>query len=619
MSLRTKLLIFSIILALIPLGIAGRSMIRITQDELKSSANDELISVANQVAQEIEDFYAYTWITPLTLVKNALENENLGIAETMSLLTEGIKDLNDIVALQISVTGGHEPLLVAQDAFSQRIVADGLDPAEALKLTPTEVDSFKQLGEIFVGDLRYIKESDIWIMTILIPLKDETFGIPAALSARINLSSLVQRISEHSFNQSGFISVINPKGRKLFDPASPDLSDYSVVATAVNILNSSTRTMGVKPYVRPTGQSMLAAYAFPSFIDWGIIVEKDKAAAYSAIAQMINSLLVWLSFGIGAAILGAIFMAVSLTKPLLKLTVAAKSLAGGNLSTHVEGKERKDEIGTLSTTFNKMVDDLNNYIDELTETTKAKERAESELKLAWDIQQSFLPDEFPEMAEIDVYGTCEPAKEVGGDYYDFFPIDEENYALVIGDVSGKGVPASLFMAVSRTLLRMLTLDTKSPEIVMEEFNDRLVSLDDSAKMFITIFYGIYNIKTGNLKYSSAGHNMPFYRSTKDDKNDFQMLPPMNTMVAGIMDGMPMKLDEINLSPGDQLVLYTDGMTEAIDTEEQEYGEERMEELLNQHKNESSQEICTTLVSSVQDFQKEMPQFDDITLFVMNVK
>jgi sigma-B regulation protein RsbU (phosphoserine phosphatase) len=223
------------------------------------------------------------------------------------------------------------------------------------------------------------------------------------------------------------------------------------------------------------------------------------------------------------------------------------------------------------------------------------------------------------MNEIDVYGTCEPAKEVGGDYYDFSPIDDENYALVIGDVSGKGVPAALFMAVSRTLLRMLTLDTKSPEIVMEEFNNRLVSLDDSAKMFITIFYGIYNIKTGNLKYSSAGHNMPFYRSANGENKDFRMLPPMNTMVAGIMEEMPMKLAEINLSPGDTLVLYTDGLNEAIDTEEQEYGEDRMEALLNQNKDGSSQTICDTLVSSVQDFQKEMPQFDDITLFVMNVK
>jgi nitrogen fixation/metabolism regulation signal transduction histidine kinase len=133
-------------------------------------------------------------------------------------------------------------------------------------------------------------------------------------------------------------------------------------------------------------KKMLAAYAFPTFIDWGVIVEKNEAAAYSALAHMIGSLLVWLGLGIGAAILGAIFMAVSLTKPLLKLTVAVKSLAGGNLSTYVEGSERKDEIGTLSAAFNKMVADLNNYIDELTKTTKAKERAESELKLAWDIQ-----------------------------------------------------------------------------------------------------------------------------------------------------------------------------------------------------------------------------------------
>ena len=152
MSLRTKLLVFSIILALIPLGIAGRSMIKITRDELKSSANDKLIVTAKKVTQEIEDFYKYSWLAPLRLIKKAVESQDLGVNAKLSLLTEGMKSITDIVALQISVQGASTPLLVTQDEFSNKLRKISVDSKQFLKLTPKRIVALKKEKEIYVGD-----------------------------------------------------------------------------------------------------------------------------------------------------------------------------------------------------------------------------------------------------------------------------------------------------------------------------------------------------------------------------------------------------------------------------------------------------------------------------------
>jgi sigma-B regulation protein RsbU (phosphoserine phosphatase) len=264
-----------------------------------------------------------------------------------------------------------------------------------------------------------------------------------------------------------------------------------------------------------------------------------------------------------------------------------------------------------------MVTDLRLYIDRLTETTKAKERAEGELRLAKDIQQSFLPKKFPKLGDIDVWGKCDPAREVGGDYFDFFQIDEDNYGMVIGDVSGKGVPAALFMAVSRTLFRILSSQEYSPDDVLTEFNNRLVALDQGANMFITLFYGVFNRQTGRLLYSTAGHNMPYVK-TSATEGKFLILPKMQTMVAGMMDGIPMELSETNLSEGDIIVLYTDGMIEAFNQNDEEFGENRLADLLVKYSDLSAKEMCHLLIKDVRDFQKGRPQFDDMTMFVLKV-
>ncbi|MBW1643894.1 MAG: SpoIIE family protein phosphatase [Deltaproteobacteria bacterium] len=562
MSLRTKLLIFSIILALIPLGIAGRSLIKITRDELKSSANDKLIVTAKKVTQEIEDFYKYSWLAPLRLIKKAVESEDLGVNAKLSLLTEGIKNITDIVALQISVQGASTPLLVTQDEFSNKLRKISVDSKQFLKLTPKQIAALKKEEEIYAGDLTYLIEADAWLITLILELDKRTFGRSATLAARINLDRLRKRIENNQSAEKIPITLINPQGRKIFASGMPDLSENLLVKTVKELLASNIRTIGVQPYQRPSGEKMLGAYGIPSILKMGVIVEKNEKDAYQAVAEMQRNLIIWIVFGFSIAVVGAIIVSVSLTRPLLKLTRAARQISEGNLSIRIEGREQKNEIGELSTAFNKMVDDLRLHIDKLTETTKAKERVESELELGKTIQQGFLPKKFPRLKEIEVWGKCDPAREVGGDYFDFFQIDDNNFGIVIGDVSGKGVPSALFMAVSRTLFRILSARDLPPDMVLTEFNDRLVALDQGANMFITLFYGVFNITTGRFIYSTAGHNMPFVKKSIAPGEMFGMLPQMKTMVAGVMEGMYMELAEISLKKGGVIVLYTDGITEA---------------------------------------------------------
>ena len=186
---------------------------------------------------------------------------------------------------------------------------------------------------------------------------------------------------------------------------------------------------------------------------------------------------------------------------------ATEEIATGNLDIELPALRSKDEVGRLADSFSHMKNSLKQYIKELTETTAAKERIESELKVAHDIQMSLLPKLFPERKEFDIYATLEPAREVGGDLYDFSLLEEDRLFFLVGDVSGKGVPAALFMAVAKTLLNRLAERCTDPSLVLTQVNKELCRENESS-MFVTLFCGLLDFKTGDLLFSNAGHNPP---------------------------------------------------------------------------------------------------------------
>ena len=240
---------------------------------------------------------------------------------------------------------------------------------------------------------------------------------------------------------------------------------------------------------------------------------------------------------------------------------------------------------------------------------------QQDLVVARNIQQSILPKvfpPFPERNEFDIYAGMTPAKEVGGDFYDFFLIDQERLGLVIGDVSGKGIPAAIFMAVSRTLLKATAMKGLPPSECLAYVNN-LLCLESTAAMFVTIFYGIFNTTTGELEYSNGGHNPP-YIIKADGK--VQPLEMAGGIALGVMEEMAYVVDRIELQPGDGIFLYTDGVTEAFNAGGVMYTNQRLEQLLTGQNSQSIKAIVQQVFQDVSDFSTGIEQSDDITILSM---
>ncbi len=276
-----------------------------------------------------------------------------------------------------------------------------------------------------------------------------------------------------------------------------------------------------------------------------------------------------------------------------------------------------DEMGLLCEALKQMDHDIRDYIANLSAVTAEKERIGAELNVATQIQASMLPcifPAFPERREFDIYAAMDPAKEVGGDFYDFFMVDQTHLAVVMADVSGKGVPAALFMVIGKTLIKDHTLPGRDLGEVFSQVN-RLLCEANSEGLFITAFEGVLDLKTGELCYVNAGHEMPFVG--RAGGFEAQKIRP-GFVLAG-MEGVRYRAGSLTLQPGDKLFQYTDGVTEATDAGNNLYGMERLSEALNAHASESPQQICAAVRADIDAFVKDAPQFDDITMLCLEYK
>ena len=244
-----------------------------------------------------------------------------------------------------------------------------------------------------------------------------------------------------------------------------------------------------------------------------------------------------------------------------------------------------------------------------------KDRMEEELNVGRDIQMSMVPQKFPafpDRDEFSIHAALHPAREVGGDFYDFFFINENRLCFCVGDVSGKGVPAALFMAVARTLIKARANDDKSTASILTRVNDE-ISRDNKAYMFVTIFTGILNTVTGELTYTNAGHNPSYIR--KADGN-LERLDTLHGPVIGARKGLAYKEDTVKISKGDVLFMYTDGVTEARNGEKEFFTEERLKDILAAYQYDSAEAVVQNTVSEVKKFEDGEDQFDDITVLAL---
>ena len=276
----------------------------------------------------------------------------------------------------------------------------------------------------------------------------------------------------------------------------------------------------------------------------------------------------------------------------------------------------RNEIGAFADQFSALAQEMERYTKEVEVLAGERERVATELNVAKDIQMQMLTREFPEREEFSLFASMTPAKEVGGDFYDCYMIDDDHLALTVADVSGKGVPAALFMAVSKTMLKNRTMIGGTPSAILKDVNNWLCEGNDNC-MFVTVWLGILTISTGVLISANAGHENPGVRS---GDGTFTLIRTEHGSPLGLMTGMEYEDEEYTLAPGSALFEYTDGIPEANDSDGSMFGEERLESVLSEvHLDDTPEDIMNKVRAAVDEFAKDTPQYDDLTMLclVMN--
>jgi sigma-B regulation protein RsbU (phosphoserine phosphatase) len=459
------------------------------------------------------------------------------------------------------------------------------------------------------------------------------------VAADVLLSTMVHDISRIRIGETGYAFLLDEKGHYLAHP-DYDTLDPNALGTAAGdhkevLLNMAAGRSSVqKAAIDKTDYYI--AYSPLSITGWslGIAVEYNEIIAGAVnmksnidgqaliakeqIRAMLNSVMfrfiLLTCVMIIAVLIFSVLVSGSVTGPVIKLTNAVIKVGKGDLNSKID-IQSKDEIGVLADNFNKMIDDLHNYVADLSKVTAEKERIGAELNIARQIQASMLPcifPAFPNRQEFDIYASMLPAKEVGGDFYDFFMAGENKLAVVIADVSDKGVPAALFMVVTKMLIKNNAISGKEPKEIFETVNDILCE-NNNADMFVTAFMGILDIPTGRFVYVNAGHNPPFIKHTS---GEYQWLPVKPGFILAGTEGTKYIQDEISLTHGDTLFLYTDGVTEARNRQSQFFSESRLLEVLNTYKSSMPKELIEEVKSEIDNFVDE--QDDDITMLVLKI-
>ncbi|MBO6178612.1 MAG: SpoIIE family protein phosphatase [Selenomonadaceae bacterium] len=485
-------------------------------------------------------------------------------------------------------------------------------------------------------------------ITCATPYYNAKGEIAGVVGAGMFLSHINTIVLSTKIGVSGYGFIIKKDGRVLFSPKA--FGDLKVAASDEKSLfeakDESLRMVAKHMVDGEVGVTEAVVDGSPCYIayaplrtmkaSFGVVMEQAEITASAAaneevIKESTSNFILSLNHSIYITFIAAIFVMIiiiiivslvsdylanRLVHPMLVLNDGVKEIADGNLDKKL-AVSSVEEIDLVAQSFNLMTDELKEQMENLKTATKEKERISTELSVATNIQESMLPNKFPafpDIDEFDIYASMHAAKQVGGDFYDFYMVDSRHLMITIADVSGKGVPAALFMVVSKTVLQNYALAINGrislPELI-SHVNDRLVTNND-AMMFVTAFVGLVDLDTGLFTYVNAGHNPPLIYRKKDDEYSYLKVK-RNFVLAG-MDELSFVGQEIKLDPGDKLYLYTDGVTEALSPTDELFGEERLIETLNREdvKKSSVKETQEKVKEALQAHVKTREQSDDIT-------
>jgi phosphoserine phosphatase RsbU/P len=457
---------------------------------------------------------------------------------------------------------------------------------------------------------------------------DGTRKLAGIVVVDISLEHLRDIVSSIKILNSGYGFLISRNGTFVTHPIKEYIMNETIFSVAEERKDLTLRESGRKMLRGETGYSLnpvksavsgkpcIMTYVPIKSNGWslGILFPYDELMA--DITNLNHVVLALGTIGLALLALAVVFIARSITKPLTEMADIAGRIGTGDLDALVPRIKTRDEVGKLALALDCMKGSLKEYIQEITTTTASRQKMESELKIARNIQMGILPKTFPpfpERNDFDIYALTIPAKEVGGDFYDFFLIDENHVCFVIGDASGKGIPAALFMAFTKTLIKAKATSSLDTGKIMEEVNDEL-SQGNPADMFITVFCAILNTLTGEVTYTNGGHNPPVILRRN---GSVSYLDSPGELVVGIMDGSRYSTRHFLLYPGDSIFLYTDGVTEAMNNFDEIFSTERLADVLGQCTDRKVSEILACVNDAVDAFCDKTPQYDDITMVALH--
>ena len=506
-------------------------------------------------------------------------------------------------------------------------------------------------GGLYFTDIAADVFTGQYCVMCALPVYDASGKVVAVAGADLFLDDMEAYVNASDENGQ-FTCIVNHRGHVVFSPRSEgifqvrgkgeaeDLRKLGNAELAAFIDKALAANTDVTRVEADGADWYMTGAPIPT-VGWTVVSLVDKAVAdqpttllaaqYDEISQNavsafqngISRARTWITAALMIvtvlALVGALTVSKRIVKPLETMTQRVISLGGDDLQFMMEDTYRTgDEIEALAESCATLSARTLQYVDEVKRVTAEKERIGAELGLATDIQASMLPHIFPAFpmrSEFDIYASMDPAKEVGGDFYDYFLIDDDHLCLVIADVSGKGVPAALFMMASKIILQSVAMLGNSPAEILRRANEAICS-NNEAQMFVTVWLGILELSTGRLTAANAGHEFPALRQPG---GGFELYKDRHGFVIGGMEGVKYREYEIQLEPGSKLFVYTDGVAEATSAEQELYGTERMIDALNADPDAAPQQILKNVRASVDGFVKDAEQFDDLTMLCVEYK
>ena len=535
--------------------------------------------------------------------------------------------------------------LVVDDRSASKISESGKLVDYDVHKRPWYQQAVKTGGLIFTDVEIDAFTGDVGIVCAMPIYKDGE--LTAVVGSDLFLTSMQEAVQASDEN-GGFVFIVNRNGHVVFSPKTEGTLEVKWASVAPDLRQSENQDLAAlvidamegKTDIRLVNLDDGAYYmngAPMKTLGWTLIsafsqemadrpakmmsdnyrqIQDETAAVYlrkRAVSR--TTVMILLFVATGLTLLSAIVLGKKIVTPLNTITKRISALSGSNLEFKMEDSFRTgDEIEVLAESFANLSHKTVMYLDEVRSVTAEKERISTELHMANQIQESMLPSifpAFPERKEFDIYATMDPAREVGGDFYDFFLIDEDHLCMVIADVSGKGVPAALFMMISKIIIQSCAMLGRSAGEILTKTNEALCS-NNRMEMFVTVWLGILEISTGRITAANAGHEYPVL--LKDGR--FELYKDRHGLVIGALDGVRYKEYELKMEPGSKLFVYTDGVAEATNSGKELFGTERMVEALNLDSAAKPQKILRNVREAVDDFVGEAEQFDDLTMLCM---